>query len=78
MNPLIYNSTEQQANLNLNLVVLSVNNEVVFQSSLISTNQLNADFSTLSAGQYTIGVSLMELSPPATPETTQFQITLTR
>ena len=43
-------------NLNLGLVVLSSNNEVVFQASLITTSTLDTNFVIPGSGTYTIGV----------------------
>ncbi len=62
-------------NLNLGLVVLSANNEVVFQASLVTLESLSARLTLPSAGQYTIGVFRIDLLPPAAPEATAFQIT---
>jgi hypothetical protein len=62
-------------NLNLGLVILSANNEVVFQSSLVTSQTLSTRLTLPSAGQYTIGVFRIDLLPPANPEATAFQIT---
>ena len=62
-------------NLNLGIVVLSANNEVVFQASLVTSQSLSTRLTLPSAGQYTIGVFRIDLLPPAAPEATQFQIT---
>jgi hypothetical protein len=62
-------------NLNLGLVVLSANNEVVFQASLVTSDSLSTRLALPSAGQYTIGVFRIDLLPPANPEATAFQIT---
>jgi hypothetical protein len=62
-------------NLNLGVVVLSANNEVVFQASLVTSQSLSTRLTLPSAGQYTIGVFRIDLLPPAAPEATQFQIT---
>lgn len=66
--------TRVEGNLNLGLVVLSPNNEVVFQSSLVTANTLTATFTIPSDGTYTIGIFRIDLLPPATPEATSFQI----
>ncbi len=62
-------------NLNLGLIVLSANNEVVFQSSLVTSETLSTRLTLPSGGQYTIGVFRIDLLPPANPEATAFQIT---
>ncbi len=61
-------------NLNLGLVVLSANNEVVFQASLVTSQTLNTRFTLPAAGQYTIGVFRVDLLSPAAPEATAFQV----
>ena len=55
--------------------VLSANNEVVFQASLVTSESLSTRLTLPSAGQYTIGVFRIDLLPPASPEATAFQIT---
>lgn len=62
-------------NLNLGLVVLSADNKVVFQASLVTSQTLNTRFTLPSAGTYTIGVFRVDLLPPAAPEATAFQVT---
>jgi hypothetical protein len=66
--------TRLSGNLNLGLVVLSSDNQVVFQASLITSTTLNTRFTLPSAGQYTIGVFRIDLIPPETPEATAFQL----
>lgn len=66
--------TRLSGNLNLGLVVLSADNKVVFQASLVSSTTLNSRFTLPSAGQYTIGVFRIDLLPPDLPEATAFQI----
>jgi hypothetical protein len=61
-------------NLNLGIVVLSANNEVVFQASLVTSQTLSTRFTLPAAGQYTIGVFRVDLLPPAAPEATAFQV----
>ncbi|MBZ0299900.1 MAG: hypothetical protein K8J31_09175 [Anaerolineae bacterium] len=62
-------------NLNLGVVILSANNEVVFQASLVTSESLSTRLTLPSTGQYTIGVFRIDLLPPAAPEATQFQVT---
>jgi hypothetical protein len=69
--------TRLSGNLNLGLVVLSAENQVVFQASLVTSSTLNTRFTLPTAGTYTIGVFRIDLSPPATPEATAFQIQAT-
>ncbi|MEO8611125.1 MAG: PPC domain-containing protein [Chloroflexota bacterium] len=66
--------TRLSGNLNLGLVVLSADNKVVFQASLVSSTTLNSRFTLPSAGTYTIGVFRIDLIPPAAPEATAFQV----
>ncbi len=66
--------TRLSGNLNLGLVVLSQNNELIFQASLITTNSLTAQLTLPSTGDYTVGVFRVDLLPPDTPEPTSFQI----
>ena len=61
-------------NLNLGLVVLSADNKVVFQASLVTSKSLSTQFTLPSAGQYTVGVFRIELIPPAKPIPTAFQL----
>ncbi len=61
-------------NLNLSMAVLSPDNQIIYQASLVSTEQLSALFSFPVSGQYTIGVWKIDLAPPATPENTAFQL----
>lgn len=69
--------TRLSGNLNLSLVVLSADNKVVFQASLVTSSKLTTEFTLPSAGQYTIGVFRIDLLPPAAPEATAFQVTAT-
>jgi hypothetical protein len=62
-------------NLNLGLVVLSVNNEVVSYGGLITGDTFSTHLTLPSAGQYTIGVFRIDLLPPGNPEATAFQVT---
>jgi len=71
------NFTRLSGNLNLGLVVLSANNEVLFQASLVTSQTLSTRFTVPSAGQYTIGVFRIDLLAPSSPEATAFQIQAT-
>ncbi len=64
-------------NLNLGLVVLSADNQVVFQASLVTSSTLSTGFTLPSDGTYTIGVFRIDLLPPTAPEATAFQVTAT-
>ncbi len=66
--------TRLSGNLNLGLVVLSENNTLVFQASLITSSILTTQFTLPSTGEYTIGIFRVDLSPPDNPEPTGFQI----
>ncbi len=64
-------------NLNLGLVVLSADNKVVFQASLVTSSELTTKLTLPSDGTYTIGIFRIDLLPPASPEATAFQLTAT-
>jgi len=64
-------------NLNVGIVVLSAENRVVFQASLVTSSALSSTFVLPSTGTYTVGVFRIDLMPPAQPEATAFQITAT-
>lgn len=68
------NFGRNSGNLNLGLVVLSANNEVAFQTSLINNNSLTTNFSLPSTGQYTIGIFRIELVPIDNPQPTNFRL----
>lgn len=61
-------------NMNLGLVVLSENNEVFFQASLVTSESLSTRFTLPEAGEYTIGIFRINLVEPAEAEPTLFQI----
>ena len=63
--------------MNLGLVVLSAENEVFFQASLVTTASLATQFTLPAAGQYTIGVFRINLVEPAEVEPTVFQLKVT-
>lgn len=64
----------KSGNLNLGLVVLSAENQVVFQASLVTSETMSTRLTLPTAGQYTIGVFRIDLLPPAAPEATAFQV----
>jgi len=57
--------------------LLSADNQVVFQASLITSDTLTTRFTLPTAGTYTIGLFRIDLLPPDAPEATAFQITAT-
>jgi len=67
--------TRSSGNLNLGLAVLSPDNRIVYQASLVNAERMSGLFSFPVDGQYTIGVWKIELFPPQTPENTAFQLT---
>jgi hypothetical protein len=68
------NYTRVSGNMNLGLVVLSENNEVFFQASLVTSAALSTRFTLPVAGQYTIGVFRISLVEPEEVEPTVFQV----
>ncbi len=76
-NNLALSFTRVSGNLNLGLVVLSADNKVVFQASLVTSSELTTKFTLPSDGTYTIGIFRIDLLPPASPEATAFQLTAT-
>ncbi len=69
--------TRLSGNLNLGLVVLSADNKVVFQASLVTSSELTTKFTLPTVGTYTIGIFRIDLLPPDAPEATAFQLTAT-
>ncbi len=67
--------TRLSGNLNLGLAVLSADNKIVYQASLVNTERMNALFTLPAAGTYTIGVYKIDLIPVDAPENTAFQLT---
>jgi len=59
-------------NLNIGMVVLSADNRVVFQASLVTSSVLSSTFVLPSTGTYTVGVFRIDLLPLAQPEPTAF------
>jgi hypothetical protein len=66
--------TRLTGNLNLGMVVLSADNKVVFQASLVTSSDLTTTIPLPADGQYTIGVFKVDLLPPAEPQPTAFQV----
>jgi hypothetical protein len=62
-------------NLNLGIAVLSARNQIVFQASLVTANNLSTEFVLPMQGAYTIGVFRTDLLPPEEPANTSFEIT---
>jgi hypothetical protein len=61
-------------NLNLSFVVLTSDNQVLFQTNLVNLTELKTSLTIPDAGTYTIGVFRVDLLPPAVPEATAFQV----
>lgn len=66
--------TRVSGNMNLGVVVLSAENEVFFQASLVTSASLATQFTLPAAGQYTIGVFRISLVDPAAVEPAVFQV----
>ena len=66
--------TRLSGNANLGIVVINENSDVIFQSSLVTTQTLTTQFTVPSAGEYTAGVFRIDLLPPDNPEATAFQM----
>jgi len=60
--------------MNLGLVVLSENNQVFFQASLVTAQTLSTQFTLPQAGQYTVGVFRIALVEPADPQPTAIRL----
>ncbi|MCZ7542523.1 MAG: PPC domain-containing protein [Anaerolineae bacterium] len=69
--------TRLSGNLNLGVAVVSADNKIVFQASLVTSETLSTVFTLPTAGEYTIGVFRIELLPPDEPAATEFQIQVT-
>jgi hypothetical protein len=67
--------TRLSGNMNLGLAVLSADNKIVYQASLVNTERMNALFTLPTGGTYTIGVFKIDLIPVDAPENTAFQLT---
>jgi hypothetical protein len=66
--------TRLSGNLNLGVVVLSEDNKVVYQASLVTSTAMTTTFPVPADGKYTVGVFRIDLLPPAAPEATAFQV----
>ena len=66
--------TRVSGNLNLGLVVLSPDNKVFYQASLVNTDTMDARFTLTTQGLYTIGIFRIDLIPPDNPQETSFTI----
>jgi hypothetical protein len=66
--------TRLSGNLNLGLVVLSEDNKVVYQASLVTSKAMTTTIELPKDGKYTVGVFRIDLLPPAAPEATAFQV----
>lgn len=66
--------TREAGNLNLGLVVLSADNKVYFQTSLVTSSALTTTLTLPAAGSYTVGVFRIGLVEPSRPEATAFEL----
>ncbi len=66
-----------KGNMNLGMVVLSSDNQVFFQASLVTSESLATRFTLPTAGEYTIGVFRIALVEPEKVEKTEFELTAT-
>lgn len=66
--------TRLSGNLNLGVVVLSEDNKVVYQASLVTSSVMTTTFSVPADGKYTVGLFRVDLLPPAAPEPTAVQV----
>ncbi|NWF80862.1 MAG: hypothetical protein HXY37_12575 [Chloroflexi bacterium] len=66
--------TREAGNLNLGLVVLSADNKVYFQTSLVTSSALTTTLTLPAAGTYTVGVFRVGLVEPSRPEATAFEL----
>lgn len=69
--------TRLSGNLNLGVVMLSADNQIVFQASMIVSDTLFTRLAVPAAGQYTIGVFRVDLLPPDAPEASAFTVQVT-
>jgi len=70
-----FDFTRTDGNLNLGVVLLSGDNQVAFQASLVTSNTLSTELTIPASGEYTLGVFRIELIPPDAPENTTFTLT---
>lgn len=64
----------ESGNLNLGLVVLSSDNKVYFQTSLVTSSALSTTLTLPTQGQYTIGIFRVSLVEPTKPSATAFEL----
>lgn len=69
--------TRTAGNLNLGIVLLSADNQVAFQASLVTSTTLSTDLVIPVSGEYTLGVFRIDLIPPSAPENAAFTLTTT-
>lgn len=74
--PVDVSFTKLSGNLNIGMVILSPDNQVVFQASLITSETLATRLTLPSNGQYIVGVFRVDITPPLVPEPTAFQVTV--
>jgi hypothetical protein len=66
--------TRVSGNLDLGLAVMSPDNALIFQASLVASETLSTQLTLPTTGEYTIGVFRIKISPPEQREATVFQI----
>jgi hypothetical protein len=64
----------ESGNLNLGLVILSADNKVYFQTSLVTSSALSTTLTLPTAGKYTIGIFRISLVDPKQPAATAFEL----
>lgn len=64
----------ESGNLNLGLVVLSSDNKVYFQTSLVTSSAMTTTLTLPTAGEYTVGVFRVDLVEPSRPAATAFEL----
>lgn len=62
-------------NLNIGVVVLYNQNQVIYQASMNTAQNMSVDLVLPESATYTVGIFRLDLLPPANPEATAFQIT---
>ena len=66
--------TRLSGNLNLGLVLIHDQNQIVYQTSLVTAQIQNTAMTLPFDGEYTIAIFRMDLLPPDNPQATAFQI----
>jgi len=69
--------TRTSGNLNLNIALISADNQVIFQTVLVAGNTFTTSLILPVDGDYTLGVSIVDLVSPPMPENTGFRIDAT-